>query len=107
MIERDKEYYNQKISELYKVIENQEKIIGELQEKSKSTYYITDDEYIKITESHCSNLQQRIDKAIEYIEENQYQHEWTDRFGFTCRDDRYILNDSQDVLEILKGDNNE
>lgn len=31
MIERDKEYYNQKISELYAVIENQEKIIGDLQ----------------------------------------------------------------------------
>ena len=31
MIERDKEYYNQKISELYTVIENQEKIIRDLQ----------------------------------------------------------------------------
>ena len=35
MIERDKEYYNQKISELYAVIENQEKIIRDLQEKVK------------------------------------------------------------------------
>ena len=33
MIERDKEFYNQKISELYAVIENQEKIIRDLQEK--------------------------------------------------------------------------
>lgn len=33
MIERDKEYYNQKISELYSVIENQEKIIRDLQEE--------------------------------------------------------------------------
>ena len=33
MIERDKEYYNQKISELYSIIENQEKIIRDLQEK--------------------------------------------------------------------------
>ena len=31
MIERDKEYYNQKISELYSVIENQEKIIRDVQ----------------------------------------------------------------------------
>lgn len=35
MIERDKEYYNQKISELYAVIENKEKIIRDLQEKVK------------------------------------------------------------------------
>jgi uncharacterized protein YlxW (UPF0749 family) len=35
MIERDKEYYNQKISELYAVIENQEKIIRDLQEENK------------------------------------------------------------------------
>lgn len=35
MIERDKEYYNQKISELYSIIENQEKIIKDLQEKVK------------------------------------------------------------------------
>lgn len=34
MIERDKEYYNQKISELYAVIENQEKIIRDLQEEN-------------------------------------------------------------------------
>ena len=33
MIERDKEYYNHKISDLYAVIENQEKIIRDLQEK--------------------------------------------------------------------------
>ena len=34
MTERDKEYYNQKISELYAVIENQEKIIRDLQEEN-------------------------------------------------------------------------
>ena len=34
MIERDKEYYNQKISELYSIIENQEKIIRDLQERN-------------------------------------------------------------------------
>lgn len=33
MKERDKEYYNKKIGELYAVIENQEKIIRDLQEK--------------------------------------------------------------------------
>jgi prefoldin subunit 5 len=32
MIERDKEFYNHKISELYSIIDNQEKIIRELQE---------------------------------------------------------------------------
>lgn len=35
MTEKTKEYYNKKIGELYAVIENQEKIIGELQEKVK------------------------------------------------------------------------
>ena len=34
MIERDKEYYNQKIGELYSVIDNQEKIIRDLQEEN-------------------------------------------------------------------------
>ena len=99
MIERDKEYYNKKISELYAVIDNQEKIIRELQEKCKSTYYITDDEYIKITESHCSNLQQRIDKAIEYIEKNienidrgQYYEDYVETYP---------------ILEILRGVNND
>ncbi len=33
MIEKDKEYYNKKIGELYAVIENQEKIIRDLQEE--------------------------------------------------------------------------
>lgn len=97
MIERDKEYYNQKISELYAVIENQEKIIRDLQEKSKSTYYITDDEYIKITESHCSNLQQRIDKAIEFIKQNTIYNE----------DFPILPKDIEELLEILKGVNND
>lgn len=35
MIERDKEYYNKKISELYAVIENQEKIIRDYQEEKQ------------------------------------------------------------------------
>lgn len=54
MIERDKEYYNQKISELYAVIENQEKIIRDVQERNS--------------------------KAIEYVEEhrikNPYHYEY-------------------------------
>lgn len=99
MIERDKEYYNQKISELYSIIENQEKIIRELQEKSKSTYYITDDEYIKITESHCSNLQQRIDKAIEYMKYNATSNYFDE--------EKNMFRREIDLLEILKGDNNE
>ena len=46
MIERDKEYYNQKISELYAVIENQEKIIRDLQEDYNNEL----DENLKLSE---------------------------------------------------------
>lgn len=43
-----KEYYNKKIGELYAVMENQEKIIRDLQEEKQQ-------------------LKERIDKAIEYL----------------------------------------
>ena len=73
MIERDKEYYNQKISELYSVIENQEKIIRELQEKinvyenpdDMTLFYMWIDNKAK---DKMKELQKRIDQAIEYVE---------------------------------------
>lgn len=66
MLEKDKEYYNQKIGELYLIIENQEKIIRDIQERNSN--------------------------AIDYIEENSPN-----------------LSNSElyDLLEILKGGNNE
>lgn len=93
------EELNKIISGLYAKIDNQEKIIRDLQEKSKSTYYITDDEYIKITESHCSNLQQRINKAIEYIEEN--------KLNGNKISEMLCGSEIVKLLEILKGENDE
>ena len=42
-----------------------------------------------------------IDKAIEYIENNQEEHRYTDRGGFSYTQG-YFLTNSQDVLDILK-----
>lgn len=76
MIERDKEYYNQKISELYAVIENQEKIIRDLQERNS--------------------------KAIEYVEEHRIKNPY--HYEYNC----FMGNArTSDLLEILKGGNNE
>ena len=77
MIERDKEYYNQKISELYAVIENQEKIIRDLQEETKGYQTMHFDKVMIVN------------KAIEYIEHYK----------------PVALEDK--ILEILKGDNND
>lgn len=57
MLERDKEYYNKKISELYAVIENQEKIIRDLQEEVKGYQTMYFDKVMIIN------------KAIEYLHE--------------------------------------
>ena len=78
MTERDKEYYNQKISDLYAVIENQEKIIRDLQEEKKQ-------------------LQQRIKEAIEMIEELKPHWLGNDM----------VLEILDDLLETLKGGNND
>ena len=65
MIERDKEYYNQKISELYKVIENQEKIIRELQEENQELKI-----QVSAREEVANKYKEIIDKAIEYMKYN-------------------------------------
>lgn len=76
MLERDKEYYNQKISDLYAVIENQEKIIRDLQERNS--------------------------KAIEYVEEHRIKNPY--HYEYNC----FMGNArTSDLLEILKGGNNE
>ena len=122
MIERDKEYYNQKISELYAVIENQEKIIRDLQEEnkqlksvnsiSKRTLYKMNkdrlDANLKLVNENekirkgimdlvdiRDGLQQRIDKAMEYIED------WLFDAGGNGAEMPY--EDIDDLLEILKG----
>lgn len=69
MIERDKEYYNQKISELYAVIENQEKIIRDLQEDYNNEL----DENLKLSElwlksqEENKQLKEQIKEIEEYI----------------------------------------
>lgn len=68
MIERDKEFYNQKISELYAVIENKEKIIRDLQNQNIELKKQVDFQLIKI-----SFLIERIDKAIEFIKDNHIE----------------------------------
>ena len=81
MIERDKEYYNQKISELYTVIENQEKIIRDLQEEVKGYQTMHFDKVMIIN------------KAVEYID-----------YALPCIHDDELLEDLQ---KILKGENND
>lgn len=94
MIERDKEYYNQKISELYAVIENQEKIIRDLQSQNQQLK-----EHLKAERKDANQVQDRIDKVIEYIEENKLNGNKISEM--LCGSEIIKL------LEILKGDNNE
>lgn len=102
MIERDKEYYNQKISELYSVIENQEKIIRDLQERINTyenpedltLFYMWIDNKAK---DKMKELQQRINKAIEEI--NHY-----DTMAKHIDDNIYLDEELvNNLLEILKG----
>lgn len=90
MIERDKEYYNQKISELYSIIENQEKIIRDLQEEVKGYQTMYFDKVMMVN------------KAIEYIEN---ESRCTDYSG----EPYYYLDEDElnELLEILKGVNND
>lgn len=93
MIEKTKEEYNKKISELYAVIENQEKIIGDLQEKNESlkTRIKTVKRRRKKQTQKKYKYKYRIDKAIEYLKENE------EEYG-SLEDNEKI------ILEILKGE---
>ena len=66
MTERDKEFYNQKISELYAVIENQEKIIRDYQEENKQLKEQIKEieEYINDFIKHGSYGNDDVDEAI-------------------------------------------
>lgn len=110
MIERDKEYYNQKIGELYAVIENQEKIIRELQEEnkqlksvnsiSKRTLYKMNKDRLYANfklQARADRYKNRIDKAIEEI--NHY-----DTMAKHIDDNIYLDEElANNLLEILKG----
>jgi chromosome segregation ATPase len=111
MVEKTKEEYNKKIGELYSVIENQEKIIRDLQENynneldekdlliknledklnTQRKYY--QNRLMKIQQKN-EQLQQRIDKAIKYIKENQKEY-------------GSLLDNEKIILGILKGGNND
>ena len=96
MIERDKEYYNQKISELYAVIENQEKIIRDLQEKNnkKLDRLINLEEKILDYQGRLSLLKITIKNFLcteEYINV----------------DGKAIANNYEKLLQVVKGGNNE
>jgi hypothetical protein len=92
MIERDKEYYNQIISKLYSNIENQEKIIRDLQERNKQLK----EDYNTLVSDNCYvlELERKIDKAIEYMDKTDFLEK-----GYICF--------MYELEYILKGGNNE
>lgn len=114
MIERDKEYYNQKIGELYSIIENQEKIIRDYQEELQKADSITqscifegkEESIINFREclKALENYKQRIDKAIEYI--NKYESIKAYYEYEECGYEEYNYDNDfkDDLLEILKGE---
>ena len=55
---------------------------------------------IKVLEKQCKKQKEAINKVIEYIENNQEEHRYTDRGGFSYTQG-YFLTNSQDVLDIL------
>lgn len=94
MKERDKEYYNQKINELYNIIESRDRNINDLEKENrelkKDLEMYENGVYFS---SENDELQKRIDKAIEYIETHKRQDEFLE------------LNEwgTRDLLEILGG----
>ena len=107
MIEKTKEEYNKKISELYAVIENKERIIRDLQEKNESmkTRIKTVKRRRKKQTQKKYKYKYRIDKALKYTH---------DRLGFleNCvggneREIRRCIKIFNKYLEILNGDNDE
>lgn len=110
MIERDKEYYNQKISELYSIIENQEKIIRDLQEKI-NTYENPEDLtlfYMWIDNKAKDKLKQYksvIDEVREYIFDipiTSVISNTTDDKDTTYYDIKLLQNkEENELLEIL------
>ena len=57
----------------------------------------------RLARNTIAELHQRINEAIEYIEENQEEHKYTDRGGFTYTEGHF-LRDSDTLLEILGSD---
>ena len=82
------------------------KIYRQLEERRKGakpyTFYDKDeliDEILK-DEDEIERLNNIIKEVREYIEENQEEHKYTDRGGFTYTEGHF-LRDSDTLLEIL------
>lgn len=82
------------INKLYKKVKAKDKEIKRLKEENKKLKSYMQDTYDSINDM-CSELQQRIDKAIKHIETHQlcYQSQYEEISGF----DNHLLN-------ILSGD---
>lgn len=96
---------NKIIEELNYKIDNQEKIIRELQEKITLLNKMNEDNYNK----YCNELKKN-SKAIEYIEKYLYYviDEYPDpEWKFVNEDGMPKEEAKKELLEILKGDSNE
>ena len=50
------------------------------------------------------DLNKRVDKAIEFIEENKAEKAYTDRSGFKVYTGTYFVEYAEDLLSLLKGE---
>ena len=98
----------------YQLIKERVKALEEENEYLKKQYHKTNLMLADISkqdaekEKYIIELCGRINKTIEYIEENKILHEWTDRGGFTSTDGRYFIEMYVDeLLDILKGEDND
>ena len=108
MKERDKEYYNQKINELYNIIESRDRNINDLEKENrelkKDLEMYENGVYFS---SENDELQQRIDKAIEYIEKEMPYLQETDKEYEDVNGNTYFTYkeyDGKELLDILKGE---
>ena len=108
--------YDELIMEISKLIgdkyllqqENQQ-LKGQIKNIEEAYETEAEAKYYEYIDNHRSKLQQRIDKAIEYIENHSLYEE---EYDYDYEENIYLsgINDEttkKDLLEILKGDNNE
>lgn len=83
-------------------IEENNKLLGEVERLRNEKQELL--ETIDMITNDASKYVKRIDEAIEYIEEKQIQNEYTDRCGFRVKENKWWLEDSDILLNILKGE---
>ena len=96
MIERDKEYYNKKISGLYSVIENQEKIIRDLQ-----TEIFELNDRLSCANEELDLYKSVIDEVRECIQEQKFKVDNPTDYYFNC--ELIELHDLLEILDKVKG----